>query len=113
MLAITEQDRLFTRLLIAVQSETGLERVSVEGLAQLLDTARDRDPDAIGGALPTTLNELKQVVAKLHAVGWIEFDDSNPHVNVAFEGLLLCGPLQLPGSVIDALPDMFIRDDLA
>ena len=96
-----------------MQSETGLERVSLEGLAKLLETARVENPEAIGGALPITLADLRQVASKLHSIGWIEFDDTNPHINVAFEGLLLCGPLQLPVSVADALPDTLIGADLA
>lgn len=103
---INDNEQLLARLILAMQGETGLRKISIEGLVEALDAATTRFT-RLPEWLPVSAADVMASLEKLAATGWVVLDMSNPHVSVTAPGLLTCGPIPIPRDIADAFGERF------
>lgn len=103
--ATTVPDDLLTRVIIALQSQCQLPRLSIQGLERIL-------LNHVAGAAPGYLpppSDLRGSLKRLEALGYLELDESNPHVNVTLQGFITCAPLPIPEPLVAPLEQGIAR----
>jgi hypothetical protein len=102
---ITHRDMMLTRVILAIQAETDLDAIDVEGLRKTLARAATNNV-RIAEALPAP-GDLMQHIKKLAFVGWLHLDETNPHVTVTAPGIITCGPLDIPEDIGTSFGESF------
>ncbi|HEX7678950.1 MAG TPA: hypothetical protein VF713_12550 [Thermoanaerobaculia bacterium] len=98
---ITDHDIALTRVLLAMQAETGLDQIKIAGVEEALAGARSSCAE-VADFLPCS-EDLIERIQRLEYVGWLRVDLSNPHLSVTAPGILMSGPTRIPLDAARAL----------
>ncbi len=102
---------LVSRLIIAALAETGLDWLNIEGLAKEFERAAASLPSG-KHMLPTTVPEVRRVLAHLRRFGFVAWNPTDTHVTTTPVGILRHAVIRIPSEIVGAFGAEFKKDVL-